>query len=286
MPSGSMIRNPNVAKHWLMPGGVPLPEHVTEKPPPSWTDVKISSDPKHRYQFQGRDEKGRLQQRRAAWFVQQQDAKKWKRVKGLRVEIRDMLTRNKAEWRNSPDESDCFSLIATMGLRPGSEVDTGAEHQSYGATTLEGRHVVVGDDGQVSLKFVPAKKHGEEISLPVVHDSIASMLLRRKESAGDDGRLFDTTPEKLRKHVKQLGKSDFKAKDLRTFVGTETAKSMVSDIVGSGSKPADMKGLRKAQKTISTAVSDILGNTPKVAFDSYIDPDVWAPLITDEMKSE
>lgn len=49
------------------------------------------------------------------------------------------------------------ALIMSTGIRPGSESDTGAKVKAYGATTLEGRHVVTDSEGNTRLQFVGKK---------------------------------------------------------------------------------------------------------------------------------
>jgi DNA topoisomerase I len=264
-------------KEWRLPGGAALPAYVTEKAAPSWTAVQIAATNENRYQIRGFDEKGRRQQRRMGWFKEQQDAKKWKRVAVVRKHVADMVNRSAELRAEDPDTADVFLLVARMGLRPGSDKDTGAEHKGYGATTLLGQHVVQ-NEGGVFLTFVPGKKKGKTITLPVTDPTVAQMLLARKQAAGDDGRLFSTSPETLRAHVKKIGSKDFKAKDLRTAIGTETAVAEIAKIVSGGQRPSDDKSRKAAVDRVLKTVAAVLGNTPKVAGESYVDPSVWSEL--------
>jgi DNA topoisomerase IB len=74
------------------------------------------------------------------------------------------------------DSADCLKLIMMTGVRPGSEEDTGAAVKAYGATTLEGKHVVKTKDG-VELQFVGKK--GVSLKLKVDDPETATMLLLR-----------------------------------------------------------------------------------------------------------
>jgi DNA topoisomerase-1 len=157
-----------------------------------------------------------------------------------------------------------------MGVRPGSETDTGAEVHAYGATTLEGRHVVVEGD-KVSLRFVGKK--GVALDLPVHDADLAKMLVERAEVAGADGQLFPkTSAQALRDYVHGLDGGGFHPKDFRTHLGTSMAASLVAKVVA----PTTMEEYKKAVLDVAKAVSKTLGNTPAVARQSYINPVVFS----------
>src|SRR5690348_11709624 len=96
----------------------------------------------------------------------------------------------------------------SMGLRPGSVEDKGAYKKAFGATTLEGRHVVETSDG-VRLKFIGKK--GLSIDLLVKDPHMSSMLKTRARQAGSGGLLFPhTSSTSLLKYVSSLDGGGFK----------------------------------------------------------------------------
>jgi DNA topoisomerase-1 len=153
------------------------------------------------------------------------------------------------------------------GVRPGSEKDTGAEKQAYGATTLLARHVQVSPTGAVRLKFTGKK--GVALDIPVNDPGVAHMLRAR---AAKGGRLFDTTDVGLRGYAAGLAGGGYKPKDFRTLRGTLTAAAEVK-ARNTPRGPADYK---RAVRDVATVVAAKLGNTPTVALQSYIDPTVFA----------
>ena len=154
-------------------------------------------------------------------------------------------------------------------IRPGSEDDTGAEKKAYGATTLEGKHIIV-EGNSVRLKFVGKK--GVSLDLPVMDSATAEMLKQRKAQAGDDGQLFPINEKMLLDHVHTLDGGGFKTKDFRTLLGTRTAMSEVAK----QSVPKNMADYKKAVMAVAKVVSAKLGNTPVIALQSYINPAVFA----------
>jgi DNA topoisomerase IB len=165
-------------------------------------------------------------------------------------------------------------LIMSTGIRPGSDRDTGAEKQAYGATTLRVEHVVVNDSkepGAPKVILTFTGKKGVDLKIPVHDEEIAKDLIRRAKSS-KDGRLFGTTDGELRDYVSKASGGKFKPKDFRTLRGTELAADVVRE-----HKCCDSEKERKAAiKHVAKIVSTALGNTPAIALQSYIDPIVFA----------
>lgn len=255
--------------------GEALPPHIqAAKIPPGWTDVTYSPDPNAHLLVTGRDTKGRRVYIRSDSADARTAAAKFARIQELQEKAVLVSLQNAAARRSrdaaTKDTADAFSLIETMGIRPGSERDTAAKVKAYGATTLEGRHVVV-EEGRMFLRFTGKK--GVSINLPVEDRDMASMLRRRASAAGETGKLFPhTNAATLLKHTHKLDGGDFKTKDFRTLKGTTTAMGEVRRM----SPPANEAEYKKAVLAVAKKVSAVLGNTPTVALQSYIDPIVFA----------
>jgi len=248
------------------------PAHIQELGvPPAWTNVRISMDPNADLQVVGRDAKGRSQYVYSERFAESQAAAKFERIRELNAKY-DKIAEQVSGLRGSSDpriaeHADTMALIMETGIRPGGTGDTGAEKQAYGATTLESRHVHVGSDGGVSLRFVGKK--GVDLDIPVKDRGIAAML---KERAAAGGQLFpNVSAASLSGFTKELNGGGFKTKDFRTSVGTRTALAEI----GSTPTPKDAKSYKKAVMAVAKVVSTRLGNTPTVALQAYIDPTVF-----------
>lgn len=256
-------------------GGAPLPEHIQKlKIPPAWTEVAVNPDPAAPLQVVGRDAKGRQTSVYSEEFSESQARAKFERVRSLAEQYHSIEAQNayaqKSDSARTRDAADCLSLIMKTGLRPGSESDTGAEKKAYGATNLQGRHVVKTGDG-VRLQFTGKK--GVDLDIEVGDPSLGKMLLQRAKAAGDDGAVFPSVNEKsLLEHVHKLGDGSFKTKDFRTHLGTKTAAALVEKL----DPPATEKDRRAAIMQVAKEVSKKLGNTPVIALQSYINPTVFA----------
>jgi DNA topoisomerase-1 len=255
--------------------GEPLPDYIERlKIPPAWTDVKFSADPNSDLLATGKDSKGRPQAIYSEAFTKTQAEAKFARIHELISKFEEIVAQNndarKSKNARTRDSADCLDLIAKMGLRPGSDDDTGAKVKAYGATTLEGRHVVQTPDG-VRLQFTGKK--GVNLDLPVTDPALSKMLLDRAKSSGADGKLFPATSDKaLLDHTHTMDGGGFKTKDFRTHVGTSTA----ADLVAKETPPKSEAEYKKKVMEIAKRVSDRLGNTPVIALQSYISPVVFA----------
>jgi DNA topoisomerase-1 len=91
-------------------------------------------------------------------------------------------------------------------------------------------------------------------------------------AAGHDGQLFpELSAAQLNEHVGRLGGGKFTTKDFRTVVGTQMAQGMIVEM----RKPKDQRAYGAAVKDVVGRVSKQLGNTPNMAYNSYINPVVW-----------
>jgi len=254
-----------------------FPDYIKAlKLPPAWTDVRISKNPDADLLAIGKDSKGRSQYVYSEKFKNKQAEAKFERIRMLAQEhdhvMNQIKTAQESSNQKTKDAADCMALISKMGIRPGSKTDTGAKVQAYGATTLTADHVVV-DGDKVSLKFTGKK--GVNLDLEVSDPELKNMLLKKKKAGGE---LFPNINEKdLLNFSHSLDHGKFKTKDFRTYVGTSTAQKLVESVP----KPKDKKEYIKTVKAIAKKVSQVLGNTPTVALQSYIDPSVFLRINPD-----
>jgi DNA topoisomerase-1 len=252
-----------------------LPSHLAGKAiPPAWRNVQIAMNPKHHILAKGIDEKGRPVKTQADWFVKQQSEAKFARVREGIKKV-DAIAKQNAGNLNSKDKTTAenavvFRLIQHTGIRPGSDRDTKAAKQAYGATTLLGKHVVVDAQGKVSLHYTGKK--GVDLNIPIHDKAIATDLLGRKWSAGSNGRIFDTTAAKLLAYSHSLDGGGFKTKDFRTIRGTMEAMNLVKNMA----IPRSEAERKQRILEVAVRVSKVLGNTPAIALQSYIAPQVFS----------
>ncbi|MGO8898584.1 MAG: hypothetical protein ACLQU5_09565 [Isosphaeraceae bacterium] len=258
----------------VMADGSKAPDHVTPAMlAPSWTNIKVSVDPKAEVLVTARDEKGRPKMVTSKSYDLRSAAVKFDRIEKL-VHEHDEISRSIQQARKDPsrkEEADCTWLMQVQATRPGSDRDTKAKVKAYGATTLEARHVVETAEG-VRLRFVG--KEGVSHDHLVRDKDLGKMLVDRKNAAGSpDERIFRTNDMKVRAFTAQQDGGKFSPKDFRTSAATRLALEAVR---ANPTPPKDAKELKARVKVVAEKVSGLLGNKPAEALKSYIHPQVFA----------
>jgi DNA topoisomerase-1 len=251
-----------------------LPKHIKDlNPPPAWTDLRYNEDPDGDLLLVGKDAAGRDQYIYSERFADTKAQEKFDRVKAMdskQGEISSQISKDMAPGsKKDKENAACAELIRQTGIRPGSDADTKAKVKAFGATTLRGEHVIVEGD-KVHLEYTGKK--GVSLNIPIEDRALANELISRKALAGDSGRLFNTDDKRLRDYTGTLNGGDFHPKDFRTQVATTTA----NDLVKSMPAPKNEKEYKKAVTNVAKGVAAKLGNTPKVALQSYISPAVFS----------
>jgi DNA topoisomerase-1 len=224
----------------------------------------------------GRDAKGRPQSVYSAKHTANQADKKFARIKELSNHL-DKLDHAIERDAMTNDDAAALLLIRRLGMRPGSERDTGAEKHAHGATNLRAQHVTVNGN---TVQFDFTGKKGVHIKLETTDPLIASALAKRLETRSGNDRLFDTTEDKTRKYMRSTGVPEgFLLKDLRTVRANVVA---LREIAKQGDKkPTNKVEFRKWRRQVADVVSGQLGNTPVLALASYINPAVFDSWLED-----
>jgi DNA topoisomerase IB/predicted RNA methylase len=237
--------------------------------PPAWTDVTVSNDTTAPLQAKGKDAKGRWQSIYSAEHSAAQLAAKFERGKRVHAAMPRLIAATRQGLQEGVEEASVIRLIYLTGFRNGGEGDTGAKVKAYGATTLLGQHVSIEGD-VVSFDFTG--KLGVEQKHQIQDAGLAQDLGQRKASAGDDGRLFATSPDKVLNYLRSITEADFKVHDLRTWNATALAAGLIN-AEAAPTTPAEYWLRRDA---VADIVAKKLGDTRKIVLESYIDPIVFA----------
>lgn len=244
-------------------------DRAKHKVPPAWKHVHVSDDPTSATQAIGIDGKDRLVRTKSAQHSVESSAQKFNRVAQFRralPKVDDAINRGVA---GGDETSMALMLIRRMGLRPGSDKDTKAEAQAFGATNMQARHVtVVG--GEARFDF--GGKKGVRIKLESSDPEIVAMISKQLEGKGPDDKLFPGTNDvKARKALAQVAPGH-KVKDFRTHLGTGEAAKLIASMP----TPTTKREAVKLRNQVGDHVSKLLGNTRSVALGSYIAPDVFS----------
>jgi DNA topoisomerase-1 len=267
-PHGTTVTDPEIRKR--------LEDLVI---PPAWDDVWISPYENGHILATGIDGAGRRQYMYHPSWRDRMDKIKYDRALALAESLpgaRRMVTQDLR--RPEPDRrralAAAFRMLDQGSLRVGSE-RYATEHGSHGLSTLLCTHAhISGDD--IELEF-PGKSHQAWSS--TIHDADLARVLIGMKRRGPTARLLSfrerrgddwepVTAEDINAYVKERAGEDFTAKDFRTLHGTVAAAVDLAETGVLSSQAKRKKAISHAVK----AASEVLGNTPTVARQSYIDP--------------
>lgn len=166
-------------------------------------------------------------------------------------------------------------LMDEHTVRVGSEANTKRdEGATYGASSLRKDMVSVTGDS-VRVKF-PGKHH-KEWDRTITDPQFAAVV--RDMLAKDGDRLFQYEDRKgtmrpldEKKVNEYLQQNNLTAKDLRTYHATRLAAELLTKL----GPATDEKVVRDNIRKVCVEVSELLGNTPAMCRDNYINPAVFA----------
>ena len=249
--------------------------------PPAWQEVWICPDPRGHIQAVGLDAAGRRQYRyHDAWRVKR-DAAKFDHVLEVAAALPRLRRAVDAGLAGRGLTRDrVFGAVATLldhgGFRIGGEEYADADEAAYGLATLRRDQVRTRGDTMV---FDYAGKGGQQVSQQVDDARIASIvraLLRRRDPSPElfgywtGQRWADVRSAEINDYLREQAGIDITAKDFRTWHATVRAAVELAQ-AGPVSSAA---GRRRAAAAAIREVAELLGNTPTVARNSYVDPRV------------
>ena len=178
-----------------------------------------------------------------------------------------------------PKERGCAVAVRLLDLgyfRIGNDVYAD-ENNSFGLTTLERRHTRRRGD---VLVFDFTGKSGVEHRIEIDDEPTVEALevMRKRRGTSDrllawkDGRTWrDIDSATVNDYIRQTTGLDATAKDFRTWHATVLAAAALASTQEKGETTASRK---RAVAGAMKEVAEFLGNTPKLARSSYVDPRV------------
>ena len=247
--------------------------------PPAWKFVEISENQKAKILVTGRDEKNRKQYIYHPKFREAQDQKKFDRILQFAENLEHMrrVTGQHLRQRKMTREKVLATMVRLLDsayFRPGSD-SYSKNNKTYGLTTLRSKHLSVKND-ELIFSYV-GKSHKEQERV-VVDKKLAKIVGELDEMPGyevfkfinENNEIVDVKSHHLNEYIHETMGEEFSAKDFRTWGGTMVAAIALEELGVEDIE--DQKNLDKKIKDAVVKVSEILGNTPAVAKNSYIDP--------------
>ncbi|WP_229398271.1 DNA topoisomerase IB [Micromonospora okii] len=249
--------------------------------PPAWRDVWISPHPNGHIQATGIDAAGRKQYLYHPQWRRKRDEAKFDHV--LKVAHRLPTLRERVDRDLAGRGLGRERVLATvaglldMGMfRVGSDQYAVGDDATFGVATLRPEHART-RGGCVVFEF-PAKGGIEQVRR-IDDPELCGVLtnLRRRRRRAErlfgywDGRQWrDVHSDEINEYLREASGGEMTAKDFRTWHATVLA---ATELAARG--PARSATARKrAVAGVMREVAELLGNTPTVARNSYVDPRV------------
>lgn len=242
--------------------------------PPAYEDVWMAPISNAHLLATGRDAKERKQYRYHPDWRAQREARKFdgladfgERLPALRRWIANRLSGELGDLETALAAT--LALIDRGSLRVGSPVYT-RNNKSHGATTLKPRHVSFDGDA-IRLDYV--SKGGKKVSKKVLGPALQRAVQRFQDLPGptliswtdDAGDVRAVQSEHLQEVIRDICGPEATAKTIRTWNGTHAAFGV-----------ALARPKRLTIASMAEAAAERLHNTPAIARNSYIHPDVIA----------
>ncbi len=239
--------------------------------PPAYDDVWICPIERGHLQATGRDERRRKQYRYHQEWSETKARQKFDDLPDFGRALPAIRRRVRADLKATPGSIDFALAAATRlidrgALRVGDRAYT-ADNGSYGAVTLQSRHLKPAPDG-VLLDY---KAKGGHHVQKTIHDRVLQKALEKCDDlpgatlftwVGDDGEVRALTSQALNAYLADAqAETALTAKTFRTWAGTVAA----FDVAARGGATI---------KDMSQAAATRLHNTATVARNSYIHPAV------------
>ncbi|MEO6461717.1 MAG: DNA topoisomerase IB, partial [Candidatus Eisenbacteria bacterium] len=255
--------------------------------PPAWTDVWICPSPLGHIQAFGRDARGRKQYRYHPRWRDVRDETKYGQLVEFGALLPAIRKRVQADLARTgmPREKVLAAVVDLLDktmIRVGNE-EYARTNQSFGLTTLRGRHVKVAAG---TLEFRFRGKSGKEHRVRIVDRRLARIVKACQDLPGHElfqyvdgeGAAQSIGSADVNAYLREIAGADVSAKVFRTWAGTVRALAALRALQP---EAADEEG-GAATKTATTRtlvgivkeVAATLGNTPAVCRKCYIHPAV------------
>lgn len=241
--------------------------------PPAYERVWISLEPRGHLQATGYDARGRKQYRYHADWAAWRSERKFGDLVAFGEALPGIRRRVARDLAEHEDQSyfllsALISLLDVTYMRVGNRTYA-EENRTYGATTLQKRHLTFEPDG-IRLSFLA--KGGKRVRRKLRHPRLQKILEEIADLPGrdlfswrdKDGQLHRVDSGRLNTYLSEITKASLSAKTFRTWGGSVAAFGEAWRRMEGGERPTI--------RQMCQVASDRLHNTPTICRTSYVHP--------------
>lgn len=247
--------------------------------PPAYTDVWICTSPKGHILATGRDDKGRKQYIYHPKWREVRDETKYARMIAFGELLPELRKRVEADMsgpglRRDKVLATVVKLLETTLIRVGN-TQYAQRNESYGLTTIRKKHVDIDDD---TITFEFTGKSGKDWHIELEDERIAEVVSACEDVPGyelfkyfdENGERVDVESAHVNDYLQRVSGEDITAKDFRTWAGTVLAALALEEFEAFDSETQAKKNVVQAIERVAKQ----LGNTPTIARQSYVHPQI------------
>lgn len=241
--------------------------------PPAYERVWISLDPRSHLQATGYDQRGRKQYRYHQEWAAWRSTRKFDDLIAFGEALPVIRRRIARDIAAHADESyfllsALISLLDVTYMRVGNRTYA-EENRTYGATTLQKRHLTFEPDG-IRLSFLA--KGGKRVRRKLRHPKLQKILEEIADLPGrdlfswrdKDGHLHRIDSGRLNSYLAEITDRRLSAKTFRTWGGSVAAFAEAWRLIEVSERPTI--------RQMCEVASDRLHNTPSICRSSYVHP--------------
>ncbi|RKE80189.1 DNA topoisomerase IB [Rhizobium sp. AG855] len=245
--------------------------------PPAYERVWISLEPRGHLQATGLDARGRKQYRYHADWAAWRSSRKFDDLVTFGHALPSIRRRVLRDLEDRSQEtpfllSALVSLLDVTYMRVGNRTYV-EENKTYGATTLQKRHLTFEQDG-IRLSFTA--KGGKRVRRKLRHPRLQKILEEIADLPGRDlfswrdreGALHRIDSGRLNAYLAQIAGHALSAKTFRTWGGSVAAFGEAWKMIQADERPTI--------RQMCQIASDRLHNTPSICRSSYVHPAILA----------
>jgi DNA topoisomerase I len=202
-----------------------------------------------------------------------QAAAKYERLTALNDAVPKLDAALERDAMTDPDAAVVAVMRAT-GLRVDAAGADGRKRTrsgkvTYGASTLEARHVTINKD---SVRFKFLGKGSKMVDVTIRDAKLVALMKQWKGTKTHSARLFDTDADRTMNYINSVTGGDFKNHDLRTFKANTIAATTAAKLP---KRYRSQSAMDAARRKVGTAVSKVLANEWSTALASYVNPAIF-----------
>jgi DNA topoisomerase-1 len=253
--------------------------------PATWTEVRLSLNPRSHIQAAGYDGSGKLQYLYHEKFLEYRNTVKFGELPVFGAALPRMRRRITRDlhgegWSEDRLMALLVRILDRYHLRVGSRVYA-TRNSTFGLTTLRKKHL---KENGTDLTFDYVAKGGKRSTVLLTDPDLVALVREVAEFPGWElfsidagGERITADAQRINDYIRRISGEDFTARTFRTWAGTVLCVKCID----SARREVRRNPQRQLAAALTERVAGQLGNTPAICRQYYMHPDVLEAVLRD-----